>query len=75
MRQNESECREESVVRTSHVFSVFSREFIESNERLSAHWDFSGDPCPVKEYMMTVQRMDGTVAVPAAKVPPGTQVE
>ena len=49
-----------------------NREFIDNNEELAAHWEFSGDPCPVAKYEMAIQRVDGLVVSPMEEVSEGS---
>ncbi|CAH1239174.1 HEG1 [Branchiostoma lanceolatum] len=41
------------------------------NEELSAHWDFTGDPCPISKYEWSIMKVDGTVIQPSTAVPRG----
>eukprot|EP00058_Branchiostoma_floridae_P003025 XP_002588513.1 hypothetical protein BRAFLDRAFT_79466 [Branchiostoma floridae] len=51
--------------------SPISRDYQDHNEELSAHWDFSGDPCPISKYEWSILKVDGTVMQPFTEVPPG----
>ncbi|XP_078616233.1 uncharacterized protein LOC144884654 [Branchiostoma floridae x Branchiostoma japonicum] len=46
-------------------------DYQDHNEELSAHWDFSGDPCPISKYEWSILKVDGTVMQPFTDVPPG----
>ncbi|XP_035700080.1 uncharacterized protein LOC118432563 [Branchiostoma floridae] len=46
-------------------------DYQDHNEELSAHWDFSGDPCPISKYEWSIIKVDGTVIQPFVDVPPG----
>ncbi|XP_066289761.1 uncharacterized protein [Branchiostoma lanceolatum] len=46
-------------------------DYQDHNEELSAHWDFSGDPCPISKYEWSILKVDGTVVQPLTVVPPG----
>ncbi|XP_035698714.1 uncharacterized protein LOC118431579 [Branchiostoma floridae] len=42
------------------------------NEEMSAHWDFSGDPCPPVRTEWSVVRLDGMEIWPLTELDPGT---
>ncbi|KAI8486030.1 hypothetical protein Bbelb_361300, partial [Branchiostoma belcheri] len=46
-------------------------DYQDHNEELSAHWDFSGDPCPISQYEWSILKVDGTVVQPFTAVPAG----
>ncbi|KAI8516764.1 hypothetical protein Bbelb_053450 [Branchiostoma belcheri] len=48
-------------------------DYQDHNEELSAHWDFSGDPCPISQYEWSILKVDGTVVQPFIAVPPGQE--
>ncbi|XP_078695732.1 uncharacterized protein LOC144924477 [Branchiostoma floridae x Branchiostoma belcheri] len=48
-------------------------DYQDHNEELSAHWDFSGDPCPISQYEWSILKVDGTVVQPFTAVPPGQE--
>ena len=54
-----------------NTYLIYTREFQEANERLTAHWDFSGDPCPIEKYEMAIHRVDGLVVSPMEELPKG----
>ena len=39
------------------------REFQDHNDRLSAHWDICGDPCPIEKFEWAIHKFDGTVVL------------
>ena len=46
------------------VVTFGNRDFQDNNDGLSAHWDFSGDPCPIVRYHWAIHKFDGTVVLP-----------
>ena len=50
------------------------RDYQYEDDRLSAHWDLSGDPCPVVAFNWTVHKYDGTVAAPSQGLPLGSKI-
>ncbi|XP_066289112.1 uncharacterized protein [Branchiostoma lanceolatum] len=46
-------------------------DYQDHNEELSAHWNFSGDPCPISKYEWSILKVDGTVVQPLTVLPPG----
>ncbi|XP_066275501.1 uncharacterized protein [Branchiostoma lanceolatum] len=52
-------------------YSTKDLDYQDHNEELSAHWDFSGDPCPISQYEWGILKVDGTVIQPFTVVPPG----
>ena len=47
------------------------RDFQDNNDGLSAHWDFTGDPCPIDKYEWGIFKFDGTVIVNMTELPAG----
>ena len=47
------------------------RDYQGHNDGISAHWDFSGDPCPIVKYQWSVHRMDGLEVLPVSDLLPG----
>ena len=41
------------------------------NDGLSAHWHFSGDPCPIEKFEWAIHKFDGTVLVNMTELPAG----
>lgn len=57
------------------MFVAFNyRDFQDDNAGLSAHWDFSGDPCPIEKYEWTIHKFDGTIVLPMTELPEGNRV-
>ncbi|KAI8516746.1 hypothetical protein Bbelb_053270, partial [Branchiostoma belcheri] len=52
-------------------YSTKDLDYQDHNEELSAHWDFSGDPCPISQYEWSILKVDGTVVQPFTVVPSG----
>uniref|UniRef100_A0ABM0M0H6 Uncharacterized protein LOC100366953 n=1 Tax=Saccoglossus kowalevskii TaxID=10224 RepID=A0ABM0M0H6_SACKO len=46
-------------------------DYQENIEMLSGHWDFSGDPCPIRKYEWSIQGFDGTEIQPMVELPEG----
>ncbi|XP_078585863.1 uncharacterized protein LOC144867674 [Branchiostoma floridae x Branchiostoma japonicum] len=46
-------------------------DFQNHNEEMSAHWDFSGDPCPSIQTEWSVVRLDGFEILPLTELSPG----
>ena len=49
------------------------RDYQGHNDGISAHWDFSGDPCPIVKYQWSVHRMDGLEVLPVSDLLPGNR--
>ena len=47
------------------------REFQDHNDGLSAHWDVSGDPCPIEKFEWAIHKFDGTVVLNMTQLPAG----
>ena len=54
---------------TTYVFCCSA--FQDNNDGLAAHWDFTGDPCPVDVFEWGIFKFDGTVIVNMTTLPPG----
>ncbi|KAI0215917.1 hypothetical protein LSAT2_032052 [Lamellibrachia satsuma] len=44
-------------------------EFQDHNDGLSAHWDVSGDPCPIEKFEWAIHKFDGTVVLNMTQLP------
>ena len=53
------------------VFTFGTRDFQDNNVGLAAHWDFSGDPCPIEKYEWAIHKFDGTIVLPMTDIPEG----
>ena len=51
------------------------REFQDHNDRLSAHWDTSGHPCPREKFEWAIHKFDGTVVLNITRLPAGMCAE
>eukprot|EP00058_Branchiostoma_floridae_P000089 XP_002585577.1 hypothetical protein BRAFLDRAFT_111796 [Branchiostoma floridae] len=57
-----------------NILQASAGDYQDHNEELSAHWDFSGDPCPISKYEWSILKVDGTVMQPFTVVPPGRMI-
>ncbi|KAI0235602.1 hypothetical protein LSAT2_013879 [Lamellibrachia satsuma] len=53
----------------SFISELLENEFQDHNDGLSAHWDISGDPCPIEKFEWAIHKFDGTVVLNMTQLP------